>query len=426
MNHVERATDFCIELAKTMQALSFSSDAIEGAIIRVARGKGLEVDTLVLPGVALVEVRQQQERVFRSVRLSAQSGWHLSRVKRVLRLVERMSTGERDFADGLADLERIRARSSPLPTGVYAAAYVTYSATIAVRIGGSWLEMIVAGCVAALLWGLSQKTRRSGVFAESFFPAFAATCLALGLSSVLPSFDLRTALFGGIALLVPATAMTIGSHEIARSHLESGTVRLVHALLRFVLLGSGITAALLIFRQWWTAPVGYTADPVATPALLGVVTIGACALTLHLRADARDLPWVVCAVLVALGAQTLAGLAFGSRGTAFVAALVVGALGYLQARLPGHVPAVVIVPGVLLLVPGLMATRGVLGALAGAGGDETLLDAVLVILHLLIGLGLAAGLGGLVTSGRPTPLGTSVASNERRAPRANGESVTRE
>lgn len=393
-NDVELASELFAELAEAMHAIGFPADSIEDAIARIAGGHGLEVDAVVLHSAVAIEVRSDASQHVQLRRISSQTAWRFAQVRQILDLVDELSRRSKGLADGSVELARIRARPSPLPSIAYAAGYAVYSGVVAMRVGGAWIEMAVAATMALAIFVLAPGKRLGADLLRPLAASMVATCGALVAAWSVPDFNIASAIFGAIALLVPAMMMTTAAHELAHDRIEAGALRLTSAILRFVMLAVGIFVVLRVGGLLRAVPRPEVVEPLPVPAIVVALVVGGCGLAVHARAQVRDLPWIVAAVLLAVGAQKLGSEALHGHVTAFIAAFAVASFGYLQARIPGHVPAIVIVPGLLQLVPGLMGTRGTLAALAGAPGDGGLAQASLVALQLIIGLALAAALFG--------------------------------
>ncbi|RKH80253.1 hypothetical protein D7Y13_43350, partial [Corallococcus praedator] len=140
--------------------------------------------------------------------------------------------------------------------------------------GGAWLEMGVAFVVGVLAGVIHFGTLRSQRLdlQKSFVATFLGTLVAFGFTLVLPSFDAVRALFGGATLLVPAMVVTLGSLELATESVEAGLPRLTYGLLRFLMMGVGITAAATLWSFVWPLPPHFGAQ--ALPALVTLVLVG--------------------------------------------------------------------------------------------------------------------------------------------------------
>ena len=83
----------------------------------------------------------------------------------------------------------------------------------------------------------------------------------------------------------------------------------------------------------------------------------------------------------------------GARGAPIVAAFVLAVAAYLQARIPGHIPFTMIVPGLLQLAPGFLGTEATFKMLTvgEATSGSSFFDVIVLAVQLGIGI-LAASL----------------------------------
>jgi uncharacterized membrane protein YjjB (DUF3815 family) len=273
-----------------------------------------------------------------------------------------------------------------------------------VRVGGGALEGAAGaliGCFAGLIHFGSLRYQRVDL-QKSFIAAVVGCLLAFVLALVLPPFSVGKAVFGGMTLLVPAMVLTIGTYELADDALESGVARLAYGLLRLLMLGFGIALASRGWALFAPLPARVIAEPLPWFAVLLVVAVGGVALTICLRARRQDLPWIVAAVVLAFESQELTKLVVGGRGSPIIAALVLGIAACLFARRPGRVPATIVVPGLLQLAPGFLATEAVFNLVSRGGpvADRArIFDVLMTALQLVLGLVLADVLVGRRSGG---------------------------
>jgi uncharacterized membrane protein YjjP (DUF1212 family) len=386
---LEDVTAFLLDLAEAMHGVQFPSNIIEAHLDAIASRFGVTVDPLLFQGCLAMETRGSGRSVVAVRRIDFDAHWRLERV----RLMVELARDVEDRSIGLAEAHR-RLKSITSMRGMYRhliviAAYAVYSAAVAARVGGRALEMFVAGLVgvAAGVIHFGTIRYRQVDLQKSFLAGLVGTLLTLGIAQLFPPFDYARSLFGGMTLLVPAMVIAIGAHELANASLESGVARLAYGALRFVLLGAGIIAAVKLWSFVAPIPPSRIADPMRATTVLAILVVGGAALTFCLQARLRDLPVMVFAALLAYGAQALSKSVLGNEeGAPALAAFVLGGVAHLYARASGHVPATMIVPGLLQLAPGFMGTEDVIDALgkhAGGGAFEVILVAVQLVMGLI-------------------------------------------
>jgi uncharacterized membrane protein YjjP (DUF1212 family) len=388
----DEATGLLLDLAEQLHLVQMPADAIDVVLRKVAHSLGASADFMLFQSYAASELRFAKSRRVEFRRIAFDPHWRVARTREVVELARSVVHGRLGISEARRELHRIGAAPSLYPAWAVVPAYGIYGTAVAARIGGNWMEVLVAGLVGITsgLTHLGTIHRRQVDLQKSFLAGVVGTTTVLALSRVLPPFNFPSALFGGVALLVPATLLTIGTHELASEALESGQLRLAYGLLRFAMLGAGITAVV----KFWKLFLGDFTSP-QVPHLpvwqvILILVVGGAALIVCLQARVKDAHWIIGAVLLAYSSQELTKHFFGKAGSPLIAALILGLAANLVSRRFTHFPAVIIVPGLLQLVPGFLGTESLLHLLKGeAGGDETFFQVILVALQIVIGLLLA-------------------------------------
>ena len=356
----EASTDLLLDLAAALHAAAVPADIAEERLAEVAAALGIDAQFFTLQSFFATELRRAGAERVEIRRIPFDTHWNLTQTTALTDLAEALGARRLDAAAGRAELTRILTRRSPYPRWLIALAWGVYGGAVAVRVGGRWVEalagIVIGLCAGAIHFGTGASKDIN--LEKSFLGAFLGSLAAFALAFILPPFDYPRALFGGISLLVPAMVITIGVHELANEALESGTVRLVYGLICFALLAAGITAAFSLGHLVGLTPRHATATKLPELVVLGCVAVGGLALVVCLQARARDVIWVVGAVVLAFGVQELTRLSVGSsRGAPVVAAFVLAVAAYLQARIPGHIAFTMIVPVCCSSRPGSSAPR---------------------------------------------------------------------
>jgi uncharacterized membrane protein YjjP (DUF1212 family) len=303
----------------------------------------------------------------------------LARMTMLVRLGRQVADGEVTVGEALA---RLLAPRRPVPAWALHAGYAGTSASAAVLLGGGVSDVlgaIAVGFCASLLLVRLQRVALWAPLADLAAATFVAL-LAGAVAALGPSRGVVT--LAALVVLVPGLSLTVAISELASRSWVAGTSRLAGVTVGFLELAAGVAVG---WRLTEGVPVLFAAGP-PTPALahpLALLAAPVAFLPLF-RGRPRDLP--VTVVVSACGFLLAAAIG-GPFGAAF-GALVVGVAGNAHARLTGVPSSVVVMPGVLLLLPGLVGLRGV-SAMFGAdlvGGLDVALDAVTTAGALVAGL----------------------------------------
>jgi uncharacterized membrane protein YjjP (DUF1212 family) len=382
------------DVAAGLHGVSVPSDVVEQEIRALAKGQGVPVESLILESRLELQVGKGpgSEMLLRTIDFD--TGWNLRRLADLQAVVSRLRAKgvatTADLVGARREIAAIVARPPKFSAPMVALGYAIYGGAVAARVRGGWLEVavgVIVGLVAGALHYGSTRSRQMDLL-QSFTGALCGTLAASLLTLVLPPFDHARAVFGGMSLLVPAMVLTIGTREIVHEALESGVLRLAYSLLRFLMIGAGIAAAMKLYAVFGPPPASATPVPLPMPIVLALLAVGGVALTLCLQGRWRDTPWMVAGVLLAFGSHELSRLIFPPDGSAFLATFVLGSVAIIQYRLGGRLPAILIIPGFLQVAPGFLGSEAVL-ALLRPGAQPS----VHTFFHvLLLGLQLVTGL----------------------------------
>lgn len=373
---LDSVTALCVRFSLALSSCGAPVHRLEDAVERVLQAYGVEGAVLASPTAVWLQVGDQT----RILRVDP-GEVDLTVLVRVLRLVDRIEATGLAPADACAALDRVRAAPRTWPVGIERLAFVATSASAAVLLGGAVQDVVwaaVAGALAMVLLprlgrGTSWHPLRDGVLA-TVLGAWGALGAGVGASPMI------VALAGAI-LVVPGLSLTTGIVEAAAGHWSTGSARLLGATVALVQLAAGVSLG------WWlVGDLPASAPSLALPeVVVRVVPLFAPAfIAVLLRARPRDLPVVwLTAVLGWSVAETVGGVV-GAAAAATTVGVVARGLGRLL-RLPD---LALVLPGVLLLVPGTVGVKGIDRLLAHDmdGGLQTALAALEVACALAGGL----------------------------------------
>lgn len=391
---MNETADFLVDLEAALHAMLVPADVTAPLVSRAAQRLGTIADTAIFQSYVATDVRSGTANIARIKRIPIESHWDLWRGQQLMQLADAVGDGRTDLAGARQKLSEIMAMPPLYPKLYVILAFGAYGAVVTARIGGSAVDAAVAAFLGLIAGMISYRagTSRSVYLQQSFLAGLLATPVAWLFGMVLP-IHAGKALFGGIALLIPATVLTIAVHELANDALESGVLRLIYGLLRFLMLGFGVAAAVRLCQVLGLPPPSRPLQPMPAAAVLALVAFGAVPLLLYLKVQLRDLGWVMAAVLLTYTTQELTKLVVGEPGSPFTAAFVLGVAGQLYHRLTGNIAALFIVPGMLQLTPGFLGTRTILQRLLdpNTSSTATFTDVMFVALQIVTGL-FAAGI----------------------------------
>ena len=297
-------------------------------------------------------------------------------------------------AEGSAAVDRITAAPSPYGKALTTVAYGLLSGAACQFLGGGERESLAGAAlglglgVLALLIGAVPRVR--GVFEP--LAAFLVSAAAIGLAHVLGPMSVLTATVAGLIVLLPGLTLTTAMTELATRHLASGVARLSGAFSTFLTLAFGVALGNSVGAAIFGAAPAAPAVVGPMWARITALIVAPLCFTVILRAEPRDAPWIVLAGALGVMGGRLGAATFGVELGTFAGSLVVALAGSVYERLRRRQASVVVVPGILLLVPGSVGFRSLTSLLdrQAVTGIETAFSMILTAIALVAGM-LVAG-----------------------------------
>jgi uncharacterized membrane protein YjjP (DUF1212 family) len=292
--------------------------------------------------------------------------------------------------DGTAAITRIAAAPSPYGPGLTTLAYGVVSAAACQFLGGGGREVLVAG-VLGLGLGLfalvgAGQPRLGRIFEP--LAAFVVSVAAVALAHLAGPLSVLVATIAGLIVLMPGLTLTTAMAELATRHLASGTARLSGTFITFLGIAFGVALGNRIGAAAFGVPP--SADPALLPAWASPVALIAAPLcfVVILRAEPSDAAWIVAAGALGVLGGRIGAATLGVELGTFAGALAVALASSVYERWRRRPAAVVLVPGILLLVPGSVGFRSLTSLMErkAVAGIETAFSMILTAMALVAGL----------------------------------------
>lgn len=354
-----RAVRFCTALGRALHQTGSPSERLEKRLEDVSEALGVPGQFFATPTAIMAQYRLPgKKRPYADMVRARPGGVDLGKQADLERIVDDIRHGRLEL--GGAE-RRLRAVESEPPRSAWfrITPVVFISAAAAQFLGGGLAEIVVAASAGAFIGVLEELAARRGS-RDRLVPPASATSVAFGVAAIAmlwPDLFPPVALVASLIVLVPGLEFTLAIKEISTENLVAGSARLTSAIGDFLLLAFGVALG----TQFAAAAFGpaQAAAPVALPAWATLVAVAIAALGFAMRFNAhlRDVPWVAVACVIswtgALGGTVLLGPDLG----VFVAALAVGLAANARARWSGTSSMVMMIPGLILLVPGSFGLR---------------------------------------------------------------------
>ncbi|MEP6766611.1 MAG: threonine/serine exporter family protein, partial [Gemmatimonadaceae bacterium] len=370
------ATQFLLELARTLHVHGTPANRLETALENVAVRLGLDAQFFSTPTSIMVGIGHSPHQHVHLLRVEqgAPNLGHLSQLSDITRDVVE---GKSNPVEGLRRINELQSAPLRWPISLRLTAYVLSSAAIACFLRVNAIDVAIAallglvtGCVA-----LVSTRRESWSHGSDMLTAFIVSTLAFTFDALTHNQSGYATSLAGLVVLLPGLTLTVALTELSTRHLSSGTARLMGALVVFLGLGFGIALGARLggvignsiapnFGIETIASSMKAASTVVSSNLpawteWAALLIAPLSFMVLLNAERRDAGPIMIVCIVAYITSQLTGKSLGEELGAFLAALVVSAGSNVSARVMRRSALVTVTPGLLILVPGSIGFRSV-------------------------------------------------------------------
>ncbi len=383
-------TELLLALGRGLHQAGITTDALEETLSSVALSCGVELQVNALPTSLMLATGPAFEQRLIILRLEP-GKVHLRKLALLEGVVDALRHRRRTAAEALADVTAIDTAVQPAPPLRSVVAYALLSTGTALLLGGASGEVMVSALIGVAIGGIAAAGERSRRVDRVFeiSAAFVATVIVGLWEHFVAPISLYVVLIAGVVQLLPGYSLTTALNELANRNLVSGTARLGGVLVTLLALGCGFALGAglsgnAVLNGPTVSPGHLT--PVST-ALAPVLM--ACGIALILHARLQDLRWIVASCLATAAlARFLPALGI-TQATPFVTAFAIGLATNLAARYLRIPQAVVLIPGLLVLVPGSISYESLLYVFQADTTDalslavRALLAAILIVAGFL-------------------------------------------
>lgn len=291
---------------------------------------------------------------------------------------------------GIRKIKEIVLEPDRVPLWAHVLSFGGASATASVLFGGHWQEMLGAALIGGTCGALIDITAKNREYARlfDFLAGFFAAVIAGLLSLLIGPYTTTISVLAGIIVLIPGLTLTTAMTELATRNVVSGSARLVGAIMILVLLGFGAAAGDELVNVLLDPPPSLKHDGFSTHWRGFAAVMGAGFFVVLFRARLNDWWVMLASVLCAYYSSRFGVATFGLEFGICFAAACVGVLGNLFAQFADRPAVTVVLPGLIMLVPGSIGFRSVQSFM----GAETLSGVESAFRVVVIGAALVVGL----------------------------------
>jgi len=356
-HHFDDSVRFITALTKAIDQYGGHSHNTDKTIQHIIKVLGLKGEILAVPNTMILALWQDNmHHQTIHIATTRQTNYDMARLGKVRDLIGEVEGGRVSPADGLIRLKEIE--RAPAHYGNYqkALAFFLAGAGFGVILGISWLDVFIGGVLGLIAFGVELLAARTSLVVNNTPELFISLVIAFlaGITGVvLPGIHPLAVTVCALTIYIPGFALTLAPREVLFGDTLSGLIYFTNALFISLklLLGTilGLGIAHYLFPVAVTEPLAGV-DPVFIWVFIPLLLVSNAILF----GVSRDYLWlvIICGLLVWAGVQ--GGNMFGFWQGYFIGAIVLALYARIAARRFSIPHSAVLLPVVLILVPGFL------------------------------------------------------------------------
>ena len=390
-----RLITFLGELAKAMHVSGANALDLERHVHQLGHRFGVEAHCFALPTMLTITLESVDHgQHSKLLRLPAYD-YNMARLIALKDLIRKLSSLEQ-LKQAETQLQQIMHTPPLWKSWQMVPCGFVLSSAIALLLGGAVPEMLLAGIVGMLfVLAMLLLAKRPGLnpVMPVLLCAFAALC-TYALTAIIPVTSPFVVILASIVLLLPGFTITIAMIELATGNLLAGTGRLAGAFILMLMMGAGVAIGTTVGTEWIAYQTLSGLDKLPNWTIWPSIALLGASLLVFLQAPLRSLHIMMGACLLAFAVSSFVSGLVSPVAGAFTGAFSVAMAGHLYQRISGQPGILVQIPGLITLVPGSVAFKGLHALMEqdNLAGISTMTNMVITGAALVIGTLLANSL----------------------------------
>lgn len=350
-------------MARELHRAGVASDSLEETLGDIADTIGLQVQIFALPTQITIAVGPLWNQRIVLLRLPP-GRVNLRKLTLLNSIYDNLRAGEIDYREASVQVSNIDRRWPGRNVLWEIPALTLLAIGVAILLGGEPPELAVAGCIGFFTGIVSTIATRVPIVARLFeaIAAFGGTLIVAAFSKIFGPTNIFISIVAGVVVLLPGYSLTLALHELANNNLVAGAARLGRVLSVLLELGCGAFLGFAVIGPSLLETGDVTPHGVALRWWVLAAVLMTAGISIDLDTPLRDVVWVFASIFVALlTSHLLVGTPVHTI-SAFLSAFFCGIVANVGARILRIPQAVMLVPALLVLVPGSLSYQSVLFA----------------------------------------------------------------
>ncbi|WP_170574723.1 threonine/serine ThrE exporter family protein [Ruegeria atlantica] len=360
----EEAFRFLIDIGSLAHGYGISSHRLASMLENVAGSVGLMGKFDVTPASILFVVwlpKDRRQRIHYAPMPSP--GFDLTRVNGLFEIRAGIENGSLTIRQAFAAMNDVKAQPPAFGPLLVGLGYALCGAGFGVLLNLGWADVFFSALASLAVYVVALLCRSWPQFGGQIelISGLLVASLAVLFDFTFPGSNHISVILAGLVVLLPGYSLTLGIAELSFRKVSSGLQRLTAGTLTLLnlFIGAAIGLALLSHVHSIAPPLPSTPPDTIWVWLFAVLLVAGLAFVFQVRP--RDFIWVLLAGLVAHSGVSL-GSGLGYWQGSFLGALGVGLFASLFSTMRHQPTSTVLIPAVMVLVPGATALRGLRSA----------------------------------------------------------------
>jgi len=354
---------FIANMARALHRAGVATDALEETLDAVAQAIDLKVQIFALPTNITIAIGDDYNQKTVMLRMPPYRV-NLRKIALLNLIYDDLRGGRIDYAAASRALADLDAAAPGVSPWLQIPSLACIAAGVAVLLGAGSREVAVATIVGTVIGTISALGTKQPVIERLFevIAAFAGTLIVAAFTKFVGPTNIYISIVAGVVVLLPGYSLTLALHELANHNLVAGVSRLGKVFSTLLALGCGALLGFTVVGPSLLQSGDVHPHPVGALYWFIAVILLSAGISIELDARLRDFSWVFASSFVAILTSHIFGSLPVHQVAAFASAFVCGLVANLGARFLRVPQPIMLVPALLVLVPGSLSYESVLFA----------------------------------------------------------------
>jgi uncharacterized membrane protein YjjP (DUF1212 family) len=351
---------FIIELAKALQTNGIPAHRLENTMGYICQHLKTNAHFYSIPHQVLISFPDKigEQTYFIKTPNEDLNFERLEIIDKITKDVFKNSISVEQALNQLKDVEKSPQRYHKITNILF---FALSTASAARLFGGGYAEIMVSGFIGLFIGVLIESIQYVPSLSRVIVliaSAFAIIITKLS-TAFIGDFSVEIAAITGLIILIPGFSFTQAITELANGQTSSGTNRLVNATITFVMIAFGIGLGDALMRQMSVIPSIFMMPEIPVWTKYIALILVPAGFVVLFKAQPKHYIWMFIACLISFYSLSIFA-SFNTKELAvFFAAFSLGLASNIISRLTDRPVSLMLVPGIILLVPGSIGFKSV-------------------------------------------------------------------